>query len=486
MKEERFDFQNSNQPFQFKALYGSFGTGNAGDIDHLMICFPKLTITGFVSAAYVGGAISWYSDQICERVSLAVHELGHNFGLLHSSTYDDEYGDNSGYMGVGTFKQRFPAKCFNAENHWTLGWYMNRRIDINPSSTGAWEGTVSAFAETGGGYAIVKLHNLYMQYNKAISFNVGTETGSNKLVIVLKHAAGTYLQAELDSSNSKFTHTISGKTYVVEVCRQYVSGLVDKMDISIYDSSSGQSRNCVGTNLPVISQAPGVDQSCFSGQNKIQIKDNGTILMQDLKIGDEILVAKNTYDKVYSFGHRHTSITTKFLQLLPSGLEITNDHMVVVEGGYSVPASSIKVGDRLQLGTGDLVTVTHINTVTRNGVYAPFTFSGTIVVSDVMASNYIAFQDSHRLVLGNWKTPFTFQWLAHASQSPHRILTRLFPALIGETYTAEGISTWIDIPHKISKWWLSQNVFIMMVLFIPVLAFFIVFSMADMLISLFI
>lgn len=90
MKDEQFDFQNSNQPFQFKALYGSFGTGNAGDIDHLMICFPKLTIAGFVSAAYVGGAISWYSDQICERVSLAAHELGHNFGLLHSSTYDDE------------------------------------------------------------------------------------------------------------------------------------------------------------------------------------------------------------------------------------------------------------------------------------------------------------------------------------------------------------------------------------------------------------
>lgn len=134
--------------FLLEAKYGRFGTGRVGDIDHLMICFPKATFNGFVSAAYVGGAISWYADQLCERVSLTAHELGHNFGLLHSSTYSEECkflkedcakslttmdaytsshssfmctlnhsdGDNSGYMGVGTFTQHFPEKCFNAEN----------------------------------------------------------------------------------------------------------------------------------------------------------------------------------------------------------------------------------------------------------------------------------------------------------------------------------------------------------------------------------
>jgi len=361
---------------------------------------------------------------------------------------------------------------------WSLGWYTGRRIAINPSTTGAWKGTITAFAENGGGYAIVKLHNLYMQYNIAKSFNLQTETGANKLVIVMKRDSGTFLQAELDSSNPKFTYTFSGKTYVIEVCKQYVSGLVDMIDMSIVDSTAGQSRVCQGT-IPIVTGA------CFSGKNKIQVRDKGTIMMKDLKIGDEILVAKNTYDKVYSFGHRHESTTAEFLQFLPSGLEITNDHMVVIEGGCRVPASSIQVGDRLQLGTGELDTVTQINMVSRNGVYAPFTFSGNIVASDVMASNYIAFQDSDRLIVGNWKTPMTFQWLAHLSQSPHRIFTRLFSATIDETYTAEGISTWIEIPQKMGKWWLSQNNFVMMLLLIPVLALFLIFSMVEMLLSLF-
>jgi len=366
----------------------------------------------------------------------------------------------------------------NLSTDWILGWYKNRRIDVNPSSTGAWKGTITAFTDTGGSYVLVKLHNLYMQYNKAKSFNFQTETGANKLVIVMKRDSGTFLQAELDSSNPKFTYTFSGKTYVIEVCKQYVSGLVDMIDMSIVDSTAGQSRVCQGT-IPIVTGA------CFSGKNKIQVRDKGTIMMKDLKIGDEILVAKNTYDKVYSFGHRHESTTAEFLQFLPSGLEITNDHMVVIEGGCRVPASSIQVGDRLQLGTGELDTVTQINMVSRNGVYAPFTFSGNIVASDVMASNYIAFQDSDRLIVGNWKTPMTFQWLAHLSQSPHRIFTRLFSATIDETYTAEGISTWIEIPQKMGKWWLSQNNFVMMLLLIPVLALFLIFSMVEMLLSLF-
>lgn len=127
---------------------------------------------------------------------------------------------------------------------WSLGWYTGRRIAINPSTTGAWKGTITAFAENGGGYAIVKLHNLYMQYNIAKSFNLQTETGANKLVIVKKHSKGTFLQAQLDSSNSKFTYQFSGKKYVIKVCRQFVSGLIDKIDISIYDSTVGQSSVC--------------------------------------------------------------------------------------------------------------------------------------------------------------------------------------------------------------------------------------------------
>jgi hypothetical protein len=53
-----------------------------------MICFPQGT-NGFVGTAYIGGAISWYGEQHCERISITAHELGHNFGLEHSKITTD-------------------------------------------------------------------------------------------------------------------------------------------------------------------------------------------------------------------------------------------------------------------------------------------------------------------------------------------------------------------------------------------------------------
>jgi hypothetical protein len=258
------------------------------------------------------------------------------------------------------------------------------------------------------------------------------------------------------------------------------------MDISIYDVTAGQSKNCSASPAKVT--RPARPSYCFSGMTKVQVRDKGTILMQNVQIGDEVLIAENTYDTVYSFGHRHEFVEAEFRQLLPTALEITKDHMVFVEGGHSVPASSVNVGDRLQLGTGSLVTITAIKTVMRTGVYAPFTFSGTIVVSDVLASNYIAFQDSGdpNLVLGTWNTPLPFHWLAHASQAPHRIYSRVFGVTIvdeEETYTILGTSTWVDRPHMFAQWFFRQHPIVMTLLLLPMLAFFLVFVIADLVCS---
>jgi hypothetical protein len=124
------------------------------------------------------------------------------------------------------------------------------------------------------------------------------------------------------------------------------------------------------------------------------------------------------------------------------------------------------VGDELESASGDVIIVEAINTVVRTGVYAPFTSSGTIVVSNIKASNYIAFQDSGRLIVGGWETPFTYQWIAHMSQSPHRILSQL--GLSGaEEYTVDGMSTWIAGPHELSQWLIDQNGAIVTVMLVP-------------------
>ena len=45
------------------------------------------------------------------------HELGHNLGNMHSSTYSDEYGDCTCAMAAC-----YGYRCYNAPQMWRLGW----------------------------------------------------------------------------------------------------------------------------------------------------------------------------------------------------------------------------------------------------------------------------------------------------------------------------------------------------------------------------
>ena len=69
-----------------------------------------------------------------------------------------------------------------------------------------------------------------------------------------------------------------------------------------------------------------------------------------------------------------------------SDYEALRNHMVFVqEGSFSkdVPVSAVNVGDKLVVANGDSVSteVRKIERVTRQGAFAPFTKTGTIVVS---------------------------------------------------------------------------------------------------------
>lgn len=59
---------------------------------------------------------TWYNGGYGLDLSVVMHELGHNFGLHHSTTPTDEYGDGSCAMG-GCCGNR----CYNAPQTWTLG-----------------------------------------------------------------------------------------------------------------------------------------------------------------------------------------------------------------------------------------------------------------------------------------------------------------------------------------------------------------------------
>ena len=217
---------------------------------------------------------------------------------------------------------------------------------------------------------------------------------------------------------------------------------------------------------------------CFSGKGLVETEQKGTVEMADLKLGDKVLVSGNKYEQIYSFGHRNQDAVGHYLQVhsrdvkLP--LEMSPDHMVQLEGGSFVPASHLEVGSKLVQHDGSSTVVEDIREVESRGVYAPFTESGTIVVNGIVASTFVAFQNSAHVKLGeSVELPISFQWMAHAFESFHRLAWR---AVGGsgywslETYTNDGVSRWVDLPHRFAEWVWVQHPFVIVSIMTPVCA----------------
>jgi len=205
---------------------------------------------------------------------------------------------------------------------------------------------------------------------------------------------------------------------------------------------------------------------CFSGENTVEVMGQGLVRMDSIKIGDSVLVRGGEFAKIYSFGHHEKTKQSDYLQIRADGLrnalEISEDHMVFVipDGSAvakSVPASSIKVGDMLATENDTSSKVSKIKTVHRKGAYAPFTTSGDIVVSGVVASNYIAMIPEKEMPFG-----VTMQWIAHTFNAPHRFVCSInFSICENETYT-DGLSNWIYLPFHAGLWLAQQNTAIKM------------------------
>ena len=146
-------------------------------------------------------------------------------------------------------------------------------------------------------------------------------------------------------------------------------------------------------------------------------------MMKDLKIGDRILTGNNKFEAVYAFGHHHPTKPAEFFQIYSkhskAPLEVTADHLIFLQNRADpVPAESIKVGDVLQMTTEKGSRVTRIKSVKRNGIYAPMTEAGTLVVDGVVTSSYIH--------IGSDKTQssrfLSDHDVIHLSLSPYRLI----------------------------------------------------------------
>ena len=182
--------------------------------------------------------------------------------------------------------------------------------------------------------------------------------------------------------------------------------------------------------------------NCFSPYSTVEVLDEGAIPMHDVKIGDSILTASGAYESVYAFGHKDANSTTDFLRIFTDGylhpLEVTAKHLVFVNstGGFSlVPAEDIKEGDFLRSTEGRATRVIDIRHIKRNGLYAPFTTDGTLVVDGIVASSYMSLKaiEYHKFFKNR------IHKVSHLAVSPIRFVCTRLTSKLCELKNDDGI-----------------------------------------------
>ncbi|CAB9526892.1 expressed unknown protein [Seminavis robusta] len=154
-------------------------------------------------------------------------------------------------------------------------------------------------------------------------------------------------------------------------------------DLSCSGDSSGGGGDTSGEAAPTPTPA----SSCFSATASVEVLGKGQVEMQKLKVGDKVLTTTETdeaeYQPVYAFGHRSPTTLGRFLQITTDtdSLEITGEHLLyVADKSHPVHCD----------GTANQVK--KIKTVMKEGLYAPLTPGGKLVINGIQTSAYIALQ----------------------------------------------------------------------------------------------
>ena len=192
---------------------------------------------------------------------------------------------------------------------------------------------------------------------------------------------------------------------------------------------------------PTIQLEPGPSppSNCFSGENTLEVKGKGSVLMKDLAVGDSVLTKEGGFSRVYSLAHNDDMTEHLYWQIHATStdkesvivLEVSDEHFVLANGKYTT-ASELQVSDMLTgLGDQQTLVISSIARIKRQGLYAPFTESGDLIVSGVAVSSYVRFLDA---------SVVDQHALVHWFVSPVRSYCRFRPSSCEEETYTDGIS----------------------------------------------
>jgi hypothetical protein len=185
---------------------------------------------------------------------------------------------------------------------------------------------------------------------------------------------------------------------------------------------------------------------------------NQQVTLRELRVGDlvqtaDIATGQTFFTKVLFDWHSeydHALQDVQFMMLVHSSgsLNVTKEHYLATDDGRFVPAKHIKVGDKLLVqkeGRLSSSEVTAINQVNKQGMYAPVTWNGQLLVDGVHASSYLT-------PLGLGLSPAlleigvtyagwdTFHSMIHIASFPIRLAHALgLPAMLEKISVAPGV-----------------------------------------------
>lgn len=133
--------------------------------------------------------------------------------------------------------------------------------------------------------------------------------------------------------------------------------------------------------------------SCFPAAAMVGLEDGMSKEMRYLKLGDRVKVGHGAFSDVYMFTHKLSEGQFEFIEIITASghsLRATSGHFLYANDVLSA-AGGISVGDRVRLGDGSVSPVTSVGKVVDQGIFAPQTVHGDILVNGIVASTYTTF-----------------------------------------------------------------------------------------------
>ena len=143
----------------------------------------------------------------------------------------------------------------------------------------------------------------------------------------------------------------------------------------------------------VFEQEEGSDsRTCFPASANVQLEDGSLVSMRNLQTGDIVRTAHDQSSDIFFFSHRYFKphVLHDYIRIHTAcgrALTISPEHYLYRNERLS-PARAVAEGDRLTLASGEQTRVVSVQIVKEEGLFAPHTIHGDIVVNGFKVSTY--------------------------------------------------------------------------------------------------